>query len=127
MAAHGADGVEPDLQEDFVDYWRIPGEEMEEAGTFKYGKIDGAHSFHDGDEGTFLEQWNLALEQAGGPTGAQKWISLLFLPNFFVMVAFGVEPEYYIVYTILFLFAFIGLEMAKPEKYTSLEPEVYRK
>eukprot|EP00270_Netrium_digitus_P006629 TRINITY_DN1923_c0_g1_i1.p1 TRINITY_DN1923_c0_g1~~TRINITY_DN1923_c0_g1_i1.p1 ORF type:complete len:200 (+),score=37.94 TRINITY_DN1923_c0_g1_i1:78-602(+) len=124
--AGGGGGVEQDIPEEFRPYWSTPGEDLQQNDTFKYGKVDGAHSFHKGDEGNFSELLAQALEAAGGPTGFQRVYSALFLPGLFSMVAFGAPPEYFMGYTALFIFAFIGQEMAKPAKPSSFEPEMYR-
>ncbi|KAJ7524953.1 hypothetical protein O6H91_17G029200 [Diphasiastrum complanatum] len=62
-------GVEPDLCEDYVDIWATPGEGQED--LFPWGKADGAHSWHEGDDGTFIEGIREVLDSAGGPTGFQ--------------------------------------------------------
>eukprot|EP00850_Spirogloea_muscicola_P007501 SM000038S14314 [mRNA] locus=s38:155702:156691:- [translate_table: standard] len=95
-------------------------------GTFPYGKGDGAHSWHEGDDGTFWENLQASLKEAGGPRGAQGAISWLFLPGLFSGFAFGIEPLYLLGYTALFIFAFTGMEMAKPTPYTAYEPVMGR-
>eukprot|EP00850_Spirogloea_muscicola_P003916 SM000016S01904 [mRNA] locus=s16:459333:460324:- [translate_table: standard] len=95
-------------------------------GTFPYGKGDGAHSWHEGDDGTFWENLQASLKEAGGPRGAQGAISWLFLPGLFTGFAFGIEPLYLLGYTALFIFAFTGMEMAKPTPYTAYEPVMGR-
>jgi hypothetical protein len=36
------------------------------------------------------------------------------------------QQDYLFLYTVLFIFAFIGMEMAKPSKPCHFEPEVYK-
>eukprot|EP00271_Cylindrocystis_brebissonii_P014863 TRINITY_DN36483_c0_g1_i1.p1 TRINITY_DN36483_c0_g1~~TRINITY_DN36483_c0_g1_i1.p1 ORF type:complete len:194 (-),score=38.49 TRINITY_DN36483_c0_g1_i1:264-845(-) len=124
-----AGGVEPDLAEekDLPPYWSLPGEELDADGTFPYGKVDGAHSYHKPPPGNFVSRVKEALEEAGGPTGAQVPISYGFLPALIIMVLLDLPMEYYVGLTVVFLFAFIGLEQAKPEREIHLEPKMYRK
>eukprot|EP00850_Spirogloea_muscicola_P003574 SM000014S00362 [mRNA] locus=s14:901553:902513:+ [translate_table: standard] len=76
--------------------------------------------------GTFWENLQTSLKEAGGPRGAQGAISWLFLPGLFTGFAFGIEPLYLLGYTALFIFAFTGMEMAKPTPYTAYEPVMGR-
>lgn len=36
------------------------------------------------------------------------------------------QPEYYMGFTVLFLFGYIGIEMGKPSKPSHFEPEMYK-
>eukprot|EP00475_Leptophrys_vorax_P011341 TRINITY_DN1784_c0_g1_i2.p1 TRINITY_DN1784_c0_g1~~TRINITY_DN1784_c0_g1_i2.p1 ORF type:complete len:183 (+),score=12.68 TRINITY_DN1784_c0_g1_i2:114-662(+) len=126
MAGH-AGGVEPDLSETTREPWLTAGEEIQKDGTFKFGKIDGAHAYHDGDDGDFFENLNRAIEDAGGPTSTgQKGLAASFLPIFIAGLAFGVPVEWYFGFTIFFIFAYCGIEMGKPSKHTHYEPDMYK-
>ncbi|CAM6084740.1 unnamed protein product [Calypogeia fissa] len=118
-------GVEPDLDEDYVpgSEFKTAGEDTEEE-DFPYGKLDGAHTYHEGDDNLdFFEAWGQAIKEAGGPNDnpLQATISWLFLPAVFSGLAFGVQQEYLFLLTVLFIFAFIGVEMAKPSKPSNFE------
>lgn len=127
MAGHGAPGgVEQDLPEEVRAPWLCAGEEMQEDGTFQYGKVDGAHTWHEGDDAPWWDQIQQSLERAGGPVGFQKVLAWSFLPLLFGGLAFSIEPLYFLALTVLFIFAYIGQEMAKPTKYTAYEPEKSR-
>ncbi|KAL3676535.1 hypothetical protein R1sor_026483 [Riccia sorocarpa] len=120
-------GVEPDLREDEYDIYMTAGEDTED--EFQYGKADGHHTYHEGDHDVgFLEGFQLQIEESGGPATdpLQNVISWLYLPAVFSAMAFGVQVEYIIGGCVLFLFAFIGREMAKPDQPWNFEPEVCR-
>ncbi|GJP55892.1 hypothetical protein CLOM_g14912 [Closterium sp. NIES-68] len=126
MAGH-AGGVEPDLSEESRAAWLTAGEESQQDNTFKYGKVDGAHAYHDGDDGEFWSNVEASLKEAGGPVSTeQKGLAWAFLPAFFAGVAFGLPSEYYIGFTVLFVFAYCGIEMGKPSKPTHFEPDMYK-
>ncbi|CAI5511430.1 unnamed protein product, partial [Closterium sp. Naga37s-1] len=62
--------------------------------SFKYGKVDGAHSYHEGDDGEFWSNVDASLKEAGGPISVeQKGLAWAFLPAFFAGVAFGLPPQ----------------------------------
>lgn len=93
---------------------------------FPFGKADGAHTWHEGDDGTWWDGIKEVFETSGGPVGAQGAISWLFVPGLIAGVVFNVDQEYLFLYTALFIFAFIGMEMAKPDKPSHFEPEMYK-
>ncbi|CAI7811336.1 unnamed protein product [Closterium sp. NIES-53] len=125
--AGNAGGVEPDLSEESRAAWLTAGEESQQDGSFKYGKVDGAHSYHEGDDGEFWSNVDASLKEAGGPVSTeQKGLAWAFLPAFFAGVAFGLPSEYYIGFTVLFVFAYCGIEMGKPSKPTHFEPDMYK-
>ncbi|KAH9298217.1 hypothetical protein KI387_029899, partial [Taxus chinensis] len=115
-------GFEPDLSEEPIDYYRTPGVSEED---FPYGYADGAHTWHEGDDGDFKEEFFKVFEESGGPTGFQGAISWLFLPGLVAGMALNVPGEYLYIYTALFVFAFIGIEMAKPDQPFNFEPKIY--
>ncbi|BBN19187.1 hypothetical protein MPTK1_8g08560 [Marchantia polymorpha subsp. ruderalis] len=120
-------GVEPDLVEEAYDFNLTAGEDRED--DFPFGKADGHHTWHkeDNDVG-FIEGLQQQIEESGGPATnpAQNAISWLFLPGVFAALAFGAEMEYICAACVLFIFAFIGIEMAKPDKPSNFEPEISR-
>ncbi|OAE22033.1 hypothetical protein AXG93_3719s1120 [Marchantia polymorpha subsp. ruderalis] len=138
-------GVEPDLVEEAYDFNLTAGEDrkIHVHGTsvvendvhpwteddFPFGKADGHHTWHkeDNDVG-FIEGLQQQIEESGGPATnpAQNAISWLFLPGVFAALAFGAEMEYICAACVLFIFAFIGIEMAKPDKPSNFEPEISR-
>jgi hypothetical protein len=124
LKAGNRTGVEPDLEEDFRDVHQTAGEDMED--VFPFGKADGAHTWHEGDDGTWWDGIKEVFETSGGPVGAQGAISWLFVPGLIAGVVFNVDQEYLFLYTALFIFAFIGMEMAKPDKPSHFEPEMYK-
>ncbi|CAI5521639.1 unnamed protein product [Closterium sp. Naga37s-1] len=92
--AGNAGGVEPDLSEESRAAWLTAGEESQQDGSFKYGKVDGAHSYHEGDDGEFWSNVDASLKEAGGPVSTeQKGLAWAFLPAFFAGVAFGLPPS----------------------------------
>ncbi|KAL2608545.1 hypothetical protein R1flu_027118 [Riccia fluitans] len=120
-------GVEPDLQEDEYDIYMTAGEDRED--EFEFGKADGHHTYHEGDHDIgFIEGFQLQIEESGGPATnpGQNLISWLYLPGLFSAMAFGVKVEYILAGCVLFIFAFIGIEMAKPDQPWHLEPEISR-
>ncbi|KAG0607516.1 hypothetical protein M758_8G034100 [Ceratodon purpureus] len=124
LRAGNSSGVEPDLEEDFRNIHQTLGEDNED--NFPYGKADGAHSWHEGDDGTWWEGIKEVFETSGGPVGAQGAISWLFIPGLIAGFLFNVNPDYLYIYTVLFIFAFIGMEMAKPSKPSHFEPDMYK-
>ncbi|KAG6543678.1 hypothetical protein Mapa_014862 [Marchantia paleacea] len=120
-------GVEPDLVEEAYDCNLTAGEDRED--EFPFGKADGHHTWHKGDHDVgFIEGFQQQIEESGGPATnpAQNAISWLYLPGVFVSLAFGVKMEYICAACVLFIFAFIGIEMAKPDKPSHFEPEISR-
>uniref|UniRef100_A0A7I4C6K0 Uncharacterized protein n=1 Tax=Physcomitrium patens TaxID=3218 RepID=A0A7I4C6K0_PHYPA len=69
LKAGNRTGVEPDLEEDFRDVHQTAGEDMED--LFPFGKADGAHTWHEGDDGTWWDGIKEVFETSGGPVGAQ--------------------------------------------------------
>eukprot|EP00249_Psilotum_nudum_P011038 c22931_g1_i1 orf=130-681(+) len=117
-------GVEPDLPEDSSESFATAGEDQED--SFPWGVADGAHTWHGGDNGTFWGEVQKEIKDVGGPTGIQAVISWLFLPGLFVGLSFHLKEEYMFLYTALFIFAFIGMELTKPVKESNFLPEIYR-
>ncbi|XP_002993070.2 photosynthetic NDH subunit of subcomplex B 5, chloroplastic [Selaginella moellendorffii] len=118
--------VEPDIDEDEVwDPAKTKGDD--ELDSFPWGIADGAHSWHGNeDDRPYWEIVAETIEKAGGPTsGLQKWISWSFLPILFTGMAFGAPATYLFLYTVLFIFAFIGIEMDKPDQPHNFDPETY--
>ncbi|CAM6014243.1 unnamed protein product [Sphagnum balticum] len=124
--AGGNTGVEPDLQEDDYDVNATAGSELRDD-EFPWGKADGAHSWHEGDDGTFMEGINEVMESSGAPTGGQGAMSWLFIPGLIAGWTANIPHEYLFIYTAVFVVIFVGIEMAKPAKETNFEPEMYRK
>lgn len=117
-------GVEPDLPEDYIEdsEYKTAGEDTEI--DFPYGKADGAHTWHKGDDNEeFIDAMSNVIKEAGGPNDnlGQATISWLFLPVVFSGLAIGVQPEYLFFAAALFIFAFIGIEMTKPDKPSNFE------
>lgn len=120
-------GVEPDLPEpsDYIEgsEWKTAGEDTQET-DFAYGKADGHHTWHEGDDNVeFIDAMSTMIKEAGGPNDhpGQATISWLYLPVIFSGLAFGIQPEYLFLVAVLFIFAFIGIEMTKPDKPSNFE------
>ncbi|KAH7415880.1 hypothetical protein KP509_14G064300 [Ceratopteris richardii] len=117
-------GIEPDLPEyDFEDT-RTAGDGEEH--LFEYGIADGHHTFHKKDAN--VDTWEAFKEpfiEAGGPSGFQAFLAWGTLPALLAMVWFGVQVEYVFLAFVLFVFAFIGLEMDKPVQDHEFPPEIY--
>ncbi|MCO5592729.1 hypothetical protein L7F22_046732 [Adiantum nelumboides] len=120
-------GIEPDLPEfdDDYDYdTRTAGEGEEE--FFPWGIADGHHTFHEEDAN--IDVWEAFKEpfiEAGGPTGFQAYLGWGALPIFYLMVFYGVQVEYIFLAAVLFIFAFVGIEMNKPDLDHEFPPEIY--
>lgn len=118
-------GIERDLPESYEEDLRTAGEGEED--SFPYGYADGHHTFHkeDGD----IDTWEAIKElfvEAGGPRGFQAYLAWGSLPTFYLMLFYGVQVEYIFLAVVLFIFAFIGIEMDKPEQDFDFPPEVYK-
>ncbi|GLJ11430.1 hypothetical protein SUGI_0167290 [Cryptomeria japonica] len=122
MRAVNVGGFEPDISEEPIDYYRTPGVSEED---FPYGYADGAHTWHEGDDGDFKEEFLKVFKESGGPSGFQGAISWLFLPGLVGGMVLNVPGDYLYIYTTLFVFAFIGIEMAKPDHPFNFEPKIY--
>ncbi|KAI5063941.1 hypothetical protein GOP47_0020611 [Adiantum capillus-veneris] len=120
-------GIEPDLPEidDDLDYdTRTAGEGEED--FFPYGIADGHHMYHGEDANiNVLEAFKEPFIEAGGPTGFQAYLGWGSLPVFYLMVWYGVQVEYIFLAAVLFIFAFIGIEMDKPDLDHEFPPEIY--
>eukprot|EP00245_Coleochaete_scutata_P017579 TRINITY_DN869_c0_g1_i1.p1 TRINITY_DN869_c0_g1~~TRINITY_DN869_c0_g1_i1.p1 ORF type:complete len:220 (-),score=41.62 TRINITY_DN869_c0_g1_i1:340-939(-) len=121
----GGGGVEPDIDENPRALKSTLGED--EMDNFPYGKIDGAHSWHEGDDGEWWDGIQSSLKEMGGPTGFQAVIAWAFLPLLFSCVAFGIEPLYLMGASGVFVIVYAIFEILKPVKETNYEPEMYRK
>eukprot|EP00250_Pteridium_aquilinum_P024615 c29330_g1_i1 orf=200-820(+) len=118
-------GIEPDLPESNEEDTRTAGEDEED--SFPYGYADGHHTFHKKD--AQVDVWEAFKEvfvDAGGPRGFQAYLAWGTLPLLYVMVGYGVQVEYIFLGMVLFIFAFIGIEMAKPEEDYDFPPEIYK-
>lgn len=125
LKAAKSGAVEPDLPEDNTEDTRTAGEDEED--TFAYGYTDGHHTFH--KEDAEVDVWEAIKEvfvSAGGPTGGQAVLAWGTLPALFLMMAYNIQVEYIFLGIVLFIFAFIGIEMAKPDQDHELPPEIYK-
>lgn len=125
LKAVNLSGIERDLPESYEEDTRTAGEDEED--SFPYGYADGHHTFHkeDGDINTW-EAFKEVFVEAGGPRGFQAYLAWGTLPILYVMVAYDVQVEYIYLAVVLFIFAFIGIEMDKPEQDFDFPPEVYK-
>ncbi|KAJ4846244.1 hypothetical protein Tsubulata_012563, partial [Turnera subulata] len=94
--------IEPDLNEDPVDYYRTPGVDPED---FEYGIWDGHHTYSEDQHKGF--------------------ISWLFLPAIAAGMYFNVPGEYLYIGAALFTIVFCIIEMDKPDQPHNFEPQIY--
>uniref|UniRef100_A0A0F7CYQ9 NAD(P)H dehydrogenase 18 n=1 Tax=Francoa sonchifolia TaxID=23250 RepID=A0A0F7CYQ9_9ROSI len=121
--AAGLSQIEPDLNEDPIDKWATNSISPED---FEYGKYDGHHTYHEGDEkGSFWEGVAEDIAAVEPPTGFQGFISWLFLPAVAIAMYFNVSGEYLYIGAALFTVVFCIIEMDKPDKPHNFEPQIY--
>uniref|UniRef100_A0A0F7GZ10 NAD(P)H dehydrogenase 18 n=1 Tax=Geranium maderense TaxID=28964 RepID=A0A0F7GZ10_9ROSI len=116
--------VEPDLNEDPIDYWETNSVSPED---FEYGIYDGAHTYFEGDKDP-RPTWEIFKEEyfgVGPPVGFQGFISYLFLPAVAAGMYYNAPGEYLFGGAAAFIIVFTIIEMNKPDYPHNFEPEIY--
>uniref|UniRef100_A0A0F7GXV9 NAD(P)H dehydrogenase 18 n=1 Tax=Pelargonium hortorum TaxID=4031 RepID=A0A0F7GXV9_PELHO len=116
--------IEPDLNEDPIDYYAINSISPED---FEYGIYDGHHTYFEGDQkgGPF---WEMLADEFNGvdpPSGFQGLISWLFLPAVAACLYFRVSGDYLFIGAALYIIVFCIIEMDKPDQPHNFEPQIY--
>uniref|UniRef100_A0A0F7CYQ8 NAD(P)H dehydrogenase 18 n=1 Tax=California macrophylla TaxID=337344 RepID=A0A0F7CYQ8_9ROSI len=120
----GLTQVEPDINEDPIEYWETNSISPED---FEYGIYDGAHTYFEGDKDprTFWEVFAEEYFGVGPPTGFQGLIAYLFLPAVAASMYFDLPGDYMFIGAAVFIVVFSIIEMNKPDYPHNFEPQIY--
>uniref|UniRef100_A0A0F7GZF2 NAD(P)H dehydrogenase 18 n=1 Tax=Geranium phaeum TaxID=379952 RepID=A0A0F7GZF2_9ROSI len=120
----GLTQVEPDLNEDPIDYYETNSVSPED---FEYGIYDGAHTYFEGDKDP-RSTWEIFKEEyfgVGPPLGFQGVIAWLFLPTVAAGMYYDVPGDYLFIGAAVFIIVFSAIEMGKPDYPHNFEPQIY--
>uniref|UniRef100_A0A0F7GXU6 NAD(P)H dehydrogenase 18 n=1 Tax=Erodium texanum TaxID=28960 RepID=A0A0F7GXU6_EROTE len=120
----GLNEVEPDIDEDPIDYRETNSISPED---FQYGIYDGHHTYFEGDKDP-RSTWEILVEEYNGvgpPTGFQGLMAWLFLPAVFASMYYDAPGEYMFIGAAIFVIVFSVIEMNKPDYPHNFEPQIY--